>query len=120
MEMIKGYRDLEVYQRAYKNSLNVHRISLTFPKIEQYELGSQIRRASKSIAMNIAEGFGKNGGTNEFKRYLGIALGSCEEVRVQLEYCKDLGYIDAKQYESYENEYVIIGKMIAKMIQNWQ
>ena len=117
---MKGFKDLNVYQMAYKNSLEIHKISLTFPKIEQFELGSQIRRATKSIAMNVAEGFGRNGSTADFKRFITMALGSCEEVRVQLNYCKDLEYISEEQYNKYEDEYLRIAKMLTKMLQTWQ
>ena len=110
--MYDGYRGLKVYQRAYKNSLEIHMKSLSFPKIETYELGSQIRRSTKSIAMNIAEGYGKRGSQAEFRRFVAMAVGSCNEVRVQLEYCRDLGYISASQYETYEKEYDEIGKML--------
>ena len=120
MDRVGSFRDLKVYQRAYSNSLEIHKLSLNFPKHEQYELAGQLRRATKSVAMNIAEGFGKDGSLAEFKRFLLIAQGSCEEVRVHLDYCRDLGYIDKDVYTKYEDEYVIIAKMLWKMIQNWR
>ena len=57
---VRSFEDLEVFQRAYAVSLEVHRMSLVFPKIEQRALGDQIRRASKSICANIAEGLASN------------------------------------------------------------
>ena len=57
---VRSFEDLEVFQRAYRMALEVHRISLTFPQIEQRVLGDQLRRASKSICANIAEGFGNS------------------------------------------------------------
>ena len=56
---VATFEDFEVFQRAYRISLDVHRASLAFPAVEQYGLADQIRRASKSICGNIAEGFGK-------------------------------------------------------------
>ena len=53
------YHRLNVYQKSYQLALEIHRLTLTFPKIEQYELASQIRRSSKSIPVTIAEGMGK-------------------------------------------------------------
>ena len=53
------FEELEVFQRAYKVSLDIHRFTLTMPQIEQYALADQLRRASKSICANLAEGFGK-------------------------------------------------------------
>ena len=94
-ERIESFEDLEVFQRAYRLSLEVHRKSLDFPRIEQRALADQIRRASKSICANIAEGFAKQGASAaEFKRYLAMAIGSADEMRVWARYCLDLGYID--------------------------
>ena len=118
--MTTSFRELKVYQRAYKNSLEIHKISLEFPKYEQIELGSQIRRATKSIVMNIAEGYGRSGSLPDFKRFLIMALGSNDEVRVQLDYCRDLGYITEEQHSHYEEEYVVVGKMLTNMLKKWQ
>ena len=79
---IASFEDLDVFQRAYRISLDVHRASLQFPKIEQHALADQIRRASKSICGNIAEGFGKQRRSGaEFKRYLLMAIGSADEMQ---------------------------------------
>jgi four helix bundle protein len=108
------FQDLEVFQRAYKISLDVHRASLEFPKIEQYGLADQIRRASKSICGNIAEGFGKRRRSSaEFKRYVLMAIGSADEMQVWLKYCLDLEYIDRKTSTNWCDEY----RQIAKMLQ---
>jgi four helix bundle protein len=58
-KLVREYRDLEVYKMAFTTSLSIHKSSLEFPKIEQYALADQMRRASKSICANIAEGFAK-------------------------------------------------------------
>src|SRR5215475_8542346 len=81
---ISSFEDLEVFQRAYRISLDLHRASLQFPKIEQFGgLADQIRRASKTICGNIAEGFGKQRRSSaEFKRYLLMAIGSADEMQV--------------------------------------
>jgi four helix bundle protein len=79
-------------------SLDLHLASLKFPKIEQFGgLADQMRRASKSVCANLAEGFGKQRQSNlEFKRYLLMAIGSADEIQVWLKYCSDLEYIDQK------------------------
>ena len=118
--MIRSYEDFEVFQRSYKASLAMHKLSLTFPKIEQFGLANQLRRATKSIPMNIAEGYGKDSTSTEFKRYLSIALGSNNEVRVQLKYCKDLGYITPEDFAKYDNEYKQIGNMLYSLRNNWK
>ena len=110
---VMPFEDLMVFQRAYRISLEIHRQSLTFPKIEQYALGDQVRRASKSICANLAEGFGKQAHSKaEFRRFLIIALGSAEEMRVWSRYCHDLGYIDEATWQSWRDEYQEIAKML--------
>ena len=111
---VATFDDLEVFRRAYRISLDLHRASLTFPNIEQHGLADQIRRASKSICGNIAEGFGKRRrSVAEFKRYLLMAIGSADEMQVWLRYCFDLEYIDQKTCAMWRDEY----RQIAKMLQ---
>ena len=118
--MIESFRDLKVYQKAYTISLRIHEISLRLPGFERHELGSQIRRASKSAAMNITEGYARNVSTADVKRFFTMALGSCEEVRVQIDYLNDLGYITEQTKGELEKEYTQIGKMLVAMIQKWR
>ena len=89
----KRFEDLKVFQRAYRLSLEVHRASLMFPKIEQFGLAEQVRRASKSICANIAEGFKKRSPSDK-ARFLNIAQGSLEECQYYLILAKDLGFAD--------------------------
>src|SRR5580658_5248385 len=112
---VSSFEDLEVFQRAYRISLDLHRASLQFPKIEQFAgLADQMRRASKSICGNIAEGFGKRRrSTAEFKRYLLMAIGSADEMQVWMRYSLDLEYIDQKTCAVWRDEY----RQIAKMLQ---
>ena len=113
-QSVATFDDLEVFQRAYEISLDLHRASLTFPKVEQFGLADQIRRASKSICGNIAEGFGKRRRSSaEFKRYLLMAIGSADEMQVWLKYCFDLEYVDQKLCARWRDEY----RQIAKMLQ---
>src|SRR6202140_536007 len=92
---VSSFEDLEVFQRAYRVSLEIHKESLGFPKIEQYALADQIRRASKSICANIAEGFAKQRRSSaEYRRYLLMAIGSADEMCVWIRYCLDLNYVD--------------------------
>ena len=110
---VRSFEDLVVFQRAYRLSLEVHRTSLIFPRIEQRALGDQIRRASKSICANIAEGFGKQRqSAAEFRRFLMMALGSADEMRVWARYCFDLGYIDETVWCQWRDEYQSIAKML--------
>ena len=117
---VEAFEDLEVFQRAYRLSLEVHRASLRFPPIEQYALGDQVRRASKSICANLAEGFAKQGrSAAEFKRFLLMAIGSSDEMRVWARYCLDLGYIDEATWQSWRDEYQEISKMLQGLSGKW-
>jgi four helix bundle protein len=108
-----GFEDLAVFRRAYTVSLDVHRQSLSFPKEEQYAIADQVRRASKGICANIAEGFAKqNWSKAEFRRFLSMAAGSSDEMRVWIRYCLDLGYIDQPTWQRWRDDYQEISKML--------
>src|SRR6202030_1955843 len=112
--------DLEVFQRAYRLSLEVHRASLEFPRIEQYALADQLRRASKSICANLAEGFAKQSGSAaEYRRYLMVAIGSSDETRLWLRYCVDLGYIEEVAGRRWMADYVEISKRLQGLYASW-
>mgnify|MGYP002362790389 CR=1 FL=1 len=111
--LARNFEDLQVYQKAFAVSFGIHRASLAFPKIEQYALGDQIRRASKSICANIAEGFAKQrNSTADFRRFLLIAMGSCNEMRVWVRYCEKLGYISPECAGEWIDSYSSIGRML--------
>ena len=115
--MIESFEDLEVFKRAYRLSLDIHGESLKWPQIEQGALGDQVRRASKSICANIAEGFAKQRvSAKEFRRYLLMALGSAEEMRVWCRYGLDLGYIDQAQWQSWSDDYRAVAKMLQGLV----
>jgi four helix bundle protein len=112
-EWARRFEDLEVFQRAYRLSLEVHRASLDLPRIEQFALADQVRRASKSICANIAEGFGKQRQSRtEFHRFLSMAIGSADEMQVWTMYCRDLDYIGADMAERWQSEYREIARML--------
>ncbi len=117
---VSSFEELEVFKRAYRISLEIHRASLDFPAIEQYALGDQLRRASKSICANLAEGYAKQHVSKaEFKRFLLIALGSAEEMRVWVRYCLDLGYVDQPRWQAWRDEYREIAKMLQGLHKSW-
>ncbi len=89
-----GVAGLRVFQVAYALSLDLHRVSLTWPKIEQFAgIADQIRRSSKSVCALLVEGHGRRRTSlPEFRRYLSMALGSADEVQLWCRYAEDLGY----------------------------
>ena len=121
IKAIKSFEDLDVFRKAYTISLKIHKVSLNFPKHEQFNgLADQMRRASKGICANVAEGYGKQRISKaEFKRYLQMAIGSADEMRVWTRYCHDLGYINQAQWQEWRDTYHDIAKMLTGLHKNW-
>ena len=113
------YHRLEVYQKAYRLALEVHKITLRFPQREQYELAQQLRKSSKSIPANIAEGMGKQESSADVRRFVRIAIGSSDESRVWLEFSKDLGYILEEEYKTYDERYREVGRMLRGVMKRY-
>jgi four helix bundle protein len=120
-KMIRSFEDLEVFQKAYRLALEIHKTSLGFPKQEQFEMAAQLRKASKSVCANIAEGFGKQRASSaEFGRFLSVAIGSADEMRVWCRFCLDLGYIDEVQWQLWRDDYHEIARMLQGLRRNWR
>ncbi len=118
--MIQSYEDIKAYERSYKAAVDMYRIAMKYPREEMFGLTSQIKRAATSIPLNIAEGYGKREGVSEFKRFLLMAIGSCDEMKVLLSLSKDLSFINEQEYEKYRKEYEEIGKMLMVLRKNWK
>ena len=112
----KGYENLAVYERSYRAGLAVYKVTSKYPREERYAMTDQMRRASISIPLNIAEGYAKRSSQEEFKRFLLMAIGSSNEMSVLIEYSKDLGYISEEQYVKASKEYDEIGRMLNSLI----
>ena len=111
-----SFRDLHAWQRAIQTTLAVYRLTQDFPKQEMFGLTSQMRRASVSVASNIAEGYGRNS-TGGYKQFLGMARGSNSEVETQLVIAKGLGYGEVQRLKEAEDLCVEVGKMLRAMLQ---
>jgi four helix bundle protein len=120
---MNSYKDLDIYKLAYKLAIDVHKMTMTLPKFEMYEQGSQVRRSSKSIKDNIAEGFGRRRYKDEFIRFLIFAHASCDEAISQLTMINEL-YFENTGINGLLEEYEILGGKINKFIQyveeNWK
>ena len=116
----QGYRDLEVYQASLDALVRVHALAASLPDMEKFELASQLRRASKSVPVNIAEGYAKRRSPKEFVSFLTTALGSANELEVHLEIARRLGYITEEARAELQGEYGIIGRKLAALIRSWQ
>ena len=91
-EKKEGYRKLEVYEKAYRSAVEIYRMTASFPKEERYGMTDQMRRASVSIALNVAEGYARRESQEELKRFLRMAAGSAAEMQVLIEFAKEFGY----------------------------
>jgi len=115
----KSYKDLDIYQKAHKLAIEVHEMTLKLPKFEMYEIGSQIRRSSKSIKNNIVEGFGRRRYKQEFMRFLVYSLASCDETSDHLVTLYETKSLDDKdRYKYFCEEYDHLGRMINNFIKS--
>jgi four helix bundle protein len=113
--MLKSYKDLQVWQKAYGLCLEIYRITKMFPGEEKYGLTSQLRRAAVSVPSNIAEGYGRRT-TPDYIRALYIAYGSICEVETQLLLAKDLTYIAQKDIKKIEDDIREVERMLKGLI----
>ena len=109
----KSFKDLIVWQKAYKLVIEIYKITKDFPKDEMYSLSQQIRRAAVAIPSNIAEGYGRQY-NKEYKQFLSIAYGSLCELETQYLLSIDLDYI--KNEEAIEALMKEVGSMLYRML----
>jgi four helix bundle protein len=95
--MARNYNKIQSYHLAYEFTLLVYEKTNQFPESEKHNITSQIRRASVSIPLNIAEGSAK-ASKKEFVHYLNTAYGSAKEIEVLLNLCYDLNYFNETDY----------------------
>ena len=119
-EVIKSCKDLKVYQMAYKLSMDIFDITKKFPKEETYSLTDQIRRSSRSVAMNIREGFAKRKYEQVFIRHLNDALGSSEETRGWLDFSLGCKYISENEHKILDRQYDEVNAMLYSLMNSWQ
>jgi four helix bundle protein len=116
--MLRGYRDLRVYQLAFKLAMEIFNLSKAFPADERFSLTSQIRRSSRSVAANIAEGFRKRQYPNVFVSKLADSDAEAAETQVWLDFARGCGYLAAEDQQRLVAGYEELGKMIGRMIEN--
>lgn len=84
--------------------MKTHHLSLTLPKQELYEEGSQIRRSSKGVCSCIVEGYGRRRYKNDFIKFLVYAQASCDETELHLNFIHDAGYISEEVFKEFLEE----------------
>ena len=114
--MLRGHRDLKVYQLAYKLAMEVFNLSKSFPRDEIYSLTDQIRRSSRSVAANLAEGFRKRRYPNMLVSKLTDCDGEATETQVWLDFALDCGYMSKDNRDRLTTGYEEVGKMLSGMM----
>ena len=109
MPAIKHFRDLEVYQAAYKLALVVHRET---GNLKDFALVKEIMRSARSIATNIAEGFARKSDYKIFNYHLGVAIGEANEMVVHLDFLRDTAGLNGSVSEGLSNQYEILAKKL--------
>ncbi len=113
---MQGYRDLKVYQLAYRSAMDIFNESKSFPKEERYSLTDQIRRSSRSVAANIAEGFRKRQYPKMFASKLADADGEATETQVWLDFAFDCEYLSSERHDELLKAYEDVGRMLGTMM----
>ncbi len=118
--MLKTVSDLEVYNLSYQLAMYVFEVCKLFPADEKYSLTSQIVRSSRSVAANIAEGWGRRIYEAEFKKHLIYASASLEETKTWANFASDLKYIDGKTFQKLIIMMDELGAKLYKLHANWK
>lgn len=114
-----SYKNLEIWQLARELVIEIHKMTLTLPKFEMYEEGSQIRRSSKSVKSTIVEGYGRRNYKSDYERYITIALASNDETIDQLENLFETGSLtDEKLFTELHSKIEKLGKKINRFLQS--
>lgn len=115
---MQGHKSLKVFQTVYRLAMEIFHLTKTFPAEERYSLTDQIRRSSRSVAANIAEGYRKRQYPKMFVNKLSDADGEATETQVWLEFSRDCGYLTNETCQKLLSEYKEIGRMLGSMIQH--
>ena len=117
--MGQSFRDLSVWQRAVQLTVEIYKLTGDFPSSERFGLTNQLRRASVSVASNIAEGYGRST-KGEYVQFLGHARGSVSEVETQLVIARALDFGAKQKLDSAESLCSEVGRMLRAMMKSLQ
>lgn len=119
--MIKSFLDLDVYKESFQLSLEIEDLLKSYPDSEKYLLSDQMRRASRSIPAQIAEGYARRESLKDFQRYLRDCVGEANEMINHLALSKHKGYIKKDGYaDELIDRYNQLGKKLSNLKNNWQ
>jgi len=114
----RGYKGLLGYEKSYALAIRIYSDTKAMPKEEMYGLTSQLRRAASGIPANIAEGYAKRESPQEYKRFLLMARGSCNETKVWIDMCADLGYMPEQWREAMLEAYDEVSRLVYGLIKS--
>ena len=115
--MLKNYKDLKVWQKSYHLCLSIYKTTANFPKHEQFNLISQIRRSAVSLPSNIAEGYGRKT-TPDYLRFLYIAYGSICELETHILLSGDLSYLGMNSLKALLISIAEVERMLMALIKS--
>ena len=115
--MLKSFRELVAWQKAYELTLEIYRVTRAFPRKEVYGFVSQMRRSAVSIPSNIAEGYQRKS-RKEYMQFLSIAYSSCGELETQLLLSHDLGFMDSSNFKKIMSLQEEVAKLLFKLIKS--
>lgn len=116
MAVARGFRELDVYQRAFTAAMDIYQQSKSFPREEQFALTDQIRRSSRAVCANIAEGWRKRRYVRAFTNKLSDADSEAAETLVWIDFAFHLNLIDATAHHRLADTYDHIGAQLTRMI----
>ena len=121
---MKSYKDLDVYKESKRLAIEIHRVSLSLPKFELYEEGSQIRRPSKAVTTAIVEGYGRRKYKADFIRFLIYSQSECDETILHLDFLYETeSFKNLNLYTQLKSDYEALSKRINSYIkwveENW-
>jgi four helix bundle protein len=119
-KFVASAKELEVYQMAYGQAMELFKLSTQFPSEEKYSLTSQIRRSSRSVCANLREAWAKRRYQAHFVSKLTDCDGENQETDTHMDFAKDCGYIDSLTIDRLQKTNQQIGRMLGKMITNPQ
>jgi len=112
------YKELKAYQKGFQLAMKIFEVTKTFPKEESYALIDQIRRSSRSVCSNIAEGYRKRLYVKHFVAKLSDADMENTETQVWLDFALSCKYISKEVYDMLLEDSLEVGKLLGYMIQN--
>ena len=110
---MKNFRDLKVWKKAHLLTLDIYKLTASFPREERYGLTSQMRRSAVSVPSNLAEGCGRG---SDADRFMQIAMGSASELEYQILLAHDLRFLKEADYSQGTSQVQEVKRMLSAFL----